>query len=671
MSREKTSYKIDKEIVTFAPFPTFALNQQGKVTIWNDLCTTNFGYSDNDFKKDSVHNGLLSSLPEEQWNRILLRKDQLRFEEVQLLTKDDRFINTTLITTPCVLDDAPSILVTCILDQIITRVDDSVQELNDLKNGLLSTFMVVNLDAEGFITHGNQAFLKTSHWTPKRIIGKTFWQLFPETVESTEIIENIWQTINSGEIWDGEVEKITKDGLPYWVHLTAIPTYSNVEENYRYILIEKDITNEKKLKLQLEKIAYIDTETGLMNVHRLENIVTEMTNEGRHFLFVYLSIDKFYTLRELHSNQLENNLIVEFTKRMKIYFQDSLMARINENDFVVITPLGEWFIQGFLTYLKQNPIYVGNMAVPVSISGGITHSPQDQSNFAQLMKASLATIANVREAGGDSILSLSSETHKALNRRSVIEKRLLLALDQKNLKVLYQPQVDLATGNIIAVEALVRWEDEEIGVVSPDELIPIAEESGLINNIGSFMIEEACKQAAIWQKEGLNLKVSINLSVREFRDKNMAKSILNTLEKTGCPANLIQIEITEKFALEAEAETSIIKQMRKLENAGIVFVLDDFGTGYASFRYMQLLPISILKIDQAFIGSLLQSEKTQRLIHGMVQFGKSMNLTVLAEGVETIEQRELLEHYGCDAIQGFLISKPVSEIEVSNIVATV
>lgn len=671
MSRENTSYKISKEIVTFAPFPTFVLNTQGIVTVSNDLCTKYFGYSNNEFAKDYLNNSLLSSLPEESWNRILLGKEQLRFEQVQLVTSDDTFMMATLITTPCELENESSILVTCLLDEMMTRADDTSQELIDLKNGLHSTFMVVNLDAEGFITHGNQAFLKTSHWTPKRIIGKTFWQLFPETAESAEIVETIWQTINSGEIWEGEVEKITKDGLLYWVHLTAIPTYSHIEQNYRYILIEKDITNEKKLTLQLEKIAYIDTETGLMNVHRLENIVTDMIEEGRHFLFVYLSIDKFYTLRELHSNQLDHNLIVEFTKRMKIYFQDSLMARINENDFVVITPLGEWFIQGFLTYLKQNPIYIGNMAVPISISGGITHSPQDQSNFAQLMKASLATIANVREAGGDSILSLSSETHKALNRRSVIEKRLLLALDQKNLKVLYQPQVDLQTGDIIAVEALVRWEDEEVGVVSPDELIPIAEESGLINNIGSFVIEEACKQAAKWKNEGLNLKVSINLSVREFRDKNMAKSILNTLEKTGCPANLIQIEITEKFALEAEAETSIINQMRKLENAGIVFVLDDFGTGYASFRYMQLLPISILKIDQAFIGSLLQSEKTQRLINGMVQFGKSMNLIVLAEGVETIEQRNLLEQYGCDAIQGFLISKPITELEVSNLVATV
>lgn len=668
MTHDNVNIFIDEKLLAIAPFPSFALNRQGKVIIWNDLSKRYFGYSIEDFINKQIQESLLTSLSEEAFLKIISGNKSLRFEQVQLLTKADTSIDATLVASPVFIKGEPSILITCLLDAVFARMDDSNQTLTDLKNGLFSSFMTVTVDAEGLIINCNQPFLTKSHWTPKRVLGKTFWQLFPEKEGSFNVTDAIWKTINSGQIWQGDVEKITKDGLPYWVFLTAIPTFSPTNQNYQYILIEKDITNEKNMQQQLEKIAYVDTETGLINSHRLENIVNEMINEDRHFSFVYISIDKFYTLKELHNSKIENNLIIEFTKRMKIYFQDSLMARINENDFVIITPLGEWFIQGFLTYLKQNPIFNGVEAMPISISGGITRSPQDQSSFSHLMKASLATIRNVREAGGDNIASLSNATHQAINRKSIVEKRLLLALDQQNLKVLYQPQVDIHTGKITAVEALVRWEDEEIGVVSPDELIPIAEETGLINNIGSFMIEEACKQAAKWNKDGLDLKVSINLSVREFRDKNMAKSILNILERTHCPANLIQIEITEKFALEAEAETSIIQQMRKLENDGIVFILDDFGTGYASFRYMQLLPIRILKIDQMFIHSLTQSEKTQRLIDGMVQFGKSMNLTVLAEGVETQDQRQLLKDFGCDAIQGYLISKPVTEDAISQLV---
>src|SRR5690606_4235562 len=186
------------------------------------------------------------------------------------------------------------------------------------------------------------------------------------------------------------------------------------------------------------------------NVHRLEQIIGEMIEEERHFSFVYLSIDKFYTIKDLHDGVAEKSLILEFTKRMKMYFQDSTMARINESEFVVITPLPEWFTQGFLNYLQQNPIYNGNVAVPLSLSGGITRFPEDQMTFSQLMKASLATIASVRSAGGDSIVSLSKSSHAALNRRSIVEKRLLLALDQKNLHVLYQPQLDLGSGKITA-----------------------------------------------------------------------------------------------------------------------------------------------------------------------------------------------------------------------------
>lgn len=669
MTLVKTNDRIDEQLILNSPFPSFLMDTRNQVIFWNELCEDVFRYSFSEFANNNqIKTTLLSTLSEESWELIAKRQDTYQFENLQLLSKDEKLLDSTIVVLPSNYNDKPCTLVICLLNDQMKKMNTTMQELIDLKNGLTSTFMLVTIDHEGFIINCNQKFLKTSHWTPKRVIGKTFWQLFPETEESKEVTGQIWKTINSGNVWHGEVEKVSKDGQSYWVHLTAIPTYSATEHRFQYTLIEHDITEEKLLKDGLEKIAYVDPETGLMNTYRLEQVVNDKIDDRLSFAFVYLSIDKFYTLKEIHNVQIESSFITEFVKRMKIYFQDSTMARINSNEFVILTPLSEWFIQGFLHYLKQNPIYLGNVAVPISLSGSITHSPKDQSNFTELMKASLKTIQTVREAGGNSISSLSSASHKALHRKSLIEKRLLLALDQKNLEVLYQPQYDLSRGKIIGVEALVRWEDEEIGVVSPDELIPIAEETGLINDIGSFVIEKACYQAVEWFKKGLDLKVSINLSVREFRDKNMAKTILNTLSKTGCPAHLIQIEITEKFALEAEAEANIIKQMKILENEGIIFVLDDFGTGYASFRYMQLLPIEILKIDQTFIHSLLMSEKNQKLVNGIVQFGKSMGITVLAEGVETEEQLQQLKQFGCNYIQGFLISKPVNEREIESMV---
>lgn len=661
------SFTIDEHYLNSLPFPAIIINQDGQATVWGKSAEHLIGLLANDIKGNttpSIHENLLRQLPVETLQSILQNEDSTYLEKIQVHTTSNAEITTALLAKPFTDEGERFILLIFMLPELMTQAISQCNTFVNLKQGLDATFMTVTLDHDGFILECNNEFLKTSQWTPKRVIGKTFWQLFPDNEVSEKITHTIWRNLNNGHTWQGEVEKITKTGQSYWVLLTAIPLVNLETNEQQFILIEKDVTKSKTIQHQLEKIAYIDTETGLMNAHRLEKVITNMIDDERHFSFVYLSIDKFYTLKELHDQQIDQSLIVEFTNRIKMYFQDSTMARINENDFVVITPLSEWFIQGFLSYLQQHPIYSGNIAVPISISGGITRYPEDQSTFSQLMKASIATISTVREAGGDKIVSLSTATHKALNRKALIEKRLLQALDQKNLKVLYQPQIDVYSGKVTAVEALVRWEDEVIGVVTPDELIPIAEETGLINNIGSFMLEKACEQALLWKKAGYDLKVSINSSVREFRDKNMAKSILEMITKTGCPANLLQIEITEKFALEAEAATSIAQQMRKLENEGISFVLDDFGTGYGSFRYMQILPINTLKIDQAFTNSLLKSEKSQKLMNGMVQLGKSMELKVVAEGVETAEQADLLITYGCDAIQGYYISKPVTPEEV-------
>ncbi|KYG90090.1 diguanylate cyclase [[Bacillus] sp. KCTC 13219] len=653
---------INKELLDQTQFPSFIIDKRGYLLQWTAACENLLGYATQDFSSGSAifTEQLFSMAPPHIYETILKSKEAIKLEPLQLLTKTEQLIEAALMASPCQFEEQQGILITCIPMKNIRTFHHDGDMLVHLKNSIMSYFMVVTVDYEGLITQCNDLFLKTSHWTPKRVIGKSFWQLFPKSSTGMQAAEEIWETLQKGNMWKGEVEKITKDGMLYWTDLLAIP----IAGNRSFLLIEKDITRDKTIQLQLEKIAYIDTETGFMNVHRLEQLIDEMIQEDRRFSFVYISIDKFYTLKGLSEFNATQTLAADFAKRIKMYFQDSTAARINASDFVVITPLPEWFIQGFLAYLQQNPIYNDNIAVPLSISGSITRFPEDQLSFAQMMKASTRTITNVRKAGGNSIMSLSKEAHKALSRQALIEKRLLLALDQKNLNVLYQPQLDMQTGAIVAAEALVRWMDEEIGVVTPDELIPIAEETGLIHSIGSFVLEQACEQALAWQKQGVPLKVSINVSIREFRDKNMARSILETLERTKCPAHLIQIEITEKFALEAESETAIMKQMRKLEQEGIAFVLDDFGTGYASFRYMQLLPLKTIKIDATFIRAMTQSEKTEHLVRGIIQLAKSMQLTILAEGVETAEQFKILKSSGCDLVQGFYVCKPTTADDV-------
>ncbi|MEK3935993.1 EAL domain-containing protein [Sporosarcina sp. FSL W7-1349] len=533
-------------------------------------------------------------------------------------------------------------------------------ELPDLLHNLEQFYMVIRTDAEGVIFYTNKKFLDISKWTPKRILGKTIWQMFPETDEGVEQAHLIWDTVNKGKTWSGATEKMGRTGESYHVNLIAIPFMNDEGELNSVTFLELDITQDVNIRNQLQQIAFIDFETGLMSRHKLEATVNEMIQEDKHFSFVHITIDHYYTLKDLHSHDSERVLIKSFSNRLKRFFQDNPIARIGISEFAVLTPFGDWYIQGFLGFLEQNPIYIDNNALPISVSGGIVRFPEDQQTYNHLIQAALTATKDVIEHGGGKIVSLTSESHRGLNRRATIDRKMLTALNEQSLQVVYQPQWDVASGQINMYEALVRWEDDELGIVMPEELISVAEENGLIHEIGAFVLRNAAQLAAEWAKSKQDIKISVNSSVREFSNARMPEKVHSILEATGCPSNRIQLEITERFAFQAEEEQSLVGQMNDLKEKGIDFALDDFGTGYGSFRFLQNLPISKIKIDKEFIGSLLTHNKTQQLVEGMIRLGKSLGLYVVAEGVETEEQMDLLISMGIDAIQGYHIGVPVT-----------
>ena len=653
-------------IFSHLPYPTFLTNKEGEIVWWSREAEKHFGYTFNDAKSehpplfDNSLQGHFSSILENQLHNV----EPIRYDSVLLNHSNGEQSMASVLAKSFTFEHDRYVLFVIETGYISNSEATSFLELQLLKKNLSESFMILYLDKEGLITHANSHFLKRSNWTPKRILGKSFWQLFPNTPESTIVADNIMKALTRGERFHGAVEKITKDGTNYWVNLLAIPITDKKNNTLYYLLLEEEITEKKLFQSRLEQIAYVDMETGLMSRHRLEGVVQEYIAEKRNFSFVFITIDQFYTLKEIFNDQTEAELLIEFTKRLKVYFEETTIARVGRDEFALLTPLSDWYIQGFTNYLKQHPIYLNNKIVPITISGAITKYPEDQQSYIHLIKASNATIQKVKQGGGGSIVSLSQSDQNRLSRTIQIEKRLLEALNHQDLHVMYLPQKDVQTGKITSVEALVRWEDEILGVISPEELIPIAEETGLINEIGNFMLEKCCEQASVWQSKGFPIKVSFNSSIREFRDKNMVKTIRKMLQKYNCSSDTLIIEITEKFALEAEAEKSIIQQMQTLQTDGVSFVLDDFGTGYASLRYLQLLPISQLKVDKSFINSLLQQEKLQSLVKGLIQFGHSLNIGVVAEGVETEEQYTVLKQMGCDSIQGYYVSKPVSANEI-------
>lgn len=648
------------------PTPSFMTDNKGKIVWCSQEAVKQLGYSINDLQDMDVPfftdytQGHITA----NWETILQTEDPFEISPVVLYSKDRIAIKTSIVAKSFSWQDTRYVLFQIKTDTKDLMEASSFHELQLIKKGLSNSYMIVYIDPEGLIMHANDKFLKKSAWTPKRIVGKSFWQLLPDTPEHMAIGNQIITRLRDGKVFQGSVEKITKDGTTFWVNLLAIPVHNTQNNTPYFLLLEDEITEKKLMQTKLEQIAYVDTETGLLSRHRLEEVVNEYINEKKSFSFVFIGIDQFYTLKEIFNDQTETKMLNEFTKRLKIYFEDSIIARSGRDDFAIVTPLSDWYIQGFANYLKQNPIYLDSKIIPITVSGAITRYPEDQQSYLHLLKATTNTIQKVKLEGGSMIATLSKSDHSKLSRKVQIEKRLLEALNHRDLHVMFLPQQDVKTGAITSVEALVRWEDSVLGTVSPEELIPIAEETGLINEIGQFMLEKSCEQAAIWAQKGMPIKVSFNSSIREFRDKNMVKTIRKVLEKYKCSPELIQIEFTEKFALEAEAEKAIVQQIQKLQQDGIVFVLDDFGTGYASLRYLQMLPIGKLKIDKSFINSITKHEKLEKLVQGLVQFGQSLDLQVVAEGVESAEQFALLKRVGCDAVQGYYISPPISAEEV-------
>ncbi|MGE7977261.1 EAL domain-containing protein [Psychrobacillus sp. NPDC093200] len=661
---------LSEAVLNHIPYPTFLTDQDGLIVWWSDEAEKHFGYTSEEVKgvRLPFFNDYTLGHLSAKWEKIMTKEEPIRINPVTLYTKDQQLLKTTLIAKSLSINNATYALFQLDSDRINDTDQTASFELDLLKKALSQSFMVLYLDKEGLIMHANDLFLKKSNWTPKRIIGKSFWQLFPNTPEHIAVADEVMNCIQRGNTYQGTVEKMTKDGTNYWVELLAIPITDIENNTLYYLLLEEEVTEKKLLQSRLEEIAYVDAETGLMSRHRLEEVVNEHIEERKNFSFVFISINHFYTLKEILDVETESLLMVELTKRLKIYFEDSIIARAGRDDFAIITPLSDWYIEGFIHFLKQNPIYLENKAIPITVSGAITKFPEDQQTYLHLLKATNTTLQKVKLEGGGIISSLSQSDHHKLTRTLQIEKRLIEALNHNDFHVMYLPQRNVATGKVTSVEALVRWKDEVLGVIHPDELIPIAEETGLINDIGTFMLEKACQQAAIWQQKGLGIKVSYNSSIREFRDKNMVKTVRSVLKKYNCPSDLIQIEFTEKFALEAEAEKKIIQQMQTLNQEGITFALDDFGTGYASLRYLQLLPIGKLKIDKSFVSSIMQQKKLQQLIQGLIHFGQSLDVIVVAEGVETKDQFNLLSEMGCDAVQGYFISEPITAEEVERLI---
>jgi len=434
----------------------------------------------------------------------------------------------------------------------------------------------------------------------------------------------------------------------------------------------------EELARQLHQLSHTDALTGLHNIHmfndRVEKAIVHAPRAGHTVAVLLIDLDRFKIINDTLGHRTGDVLLTLVAERLRttVYGSDSV-ARLSGDEFLVLLPrlgciddakvVAEKIFEKF-----REPFTVGDQDLYVRISMGVSIHPMDGSTAEELVKNADIAMYRAKQLGGGGVQFYSDAMNARTPERIALETSLNRAIERGELVVHYQPLVDLVTGQIDGAEALVRWQHPLRGLVPPADFIPLAEESGLIVPIGSWMLRQACRQASVWQKcMERPLRVAVNLSARQFRDANLLREIDDILEETSLPPELLELEITETIAME-DVQASR-KTLSELKARGVRITMDDFGTGYSSLAYLKRFPIDSLKIDRSFIEDLGKSPGDEAITVASITVGRGLNLRVIAEGVETRQQLDLLRKHHCDAMQGFLVSRPVPAAEFEVLIA--
>ena len=438
----------------------------------------------------------------------------------------------------------------------------------------------------------------------------------------------------------------------------------------------------QKLKLaesKFNQLIYQDSTTNLPNrLYLLEyfqqmldklsllSITDQNWQQNGMIPIIYLRIDRFGRINDILGYEGGDSLLKAVAERLRKNLpSEYIITHINGNQFAILSPpiLDQQEINTVIKKLQQqisDPFILTNREVLITFSAGISLYPQDGRDIIQhLLREAKQAMNQVKQQGGNDYSFYIPASEHQLSERIDLEVALRYALEREEFELYYQPQVSLKTGNIIGAEALLRWKHPQKGMISPIKFIPIAEEIGLIEPIGEWVLSQACQHSKAWRSQGLgNLRVAVNLSGRQFQTPNLCQKLMEILLSTDCEPDYLELELTES-SLIRDPELSI-QQLQALKALGVTIAIDDFGTGYSSLNYLQKFPFDVLKIDQSFVRNLHTNKINVAITESLIYMAHLLNLKVIAEGIETQEELNILQGFQCDEIQGYLFSRPLN-----------
>ena len=444
------------------------------------------------------------------------------------------------------------------------------------------------------------------------------------------------------------------------------------------MVIFEDVTERERAEERARFLATHDDLTGLPNRGTFGKAVNDAIKAGRRydqlFAVLFIDLDRFKNINDTLGHAAGDVLLIETAKRLKECIRDSdVIARIGGDEFVVL--LREISDQSKVAIVARKILsaVVKSLTIQgqecwISASIGISMFPADAQNDESLIKNADAAMYLAKEEGRNCFRFHFQEITSQSIERLQLEASLRRALERSELLLHYQPKQDLVRGGISGVEALLRWQHPDLSLLPPSRFIPLAEETGLIVPIGKWVIETACAQNVAWQRQGLPaLRIAVNLSPRQFADPSLLSDIEDALKKSGMAPELLELEITESTVMQnIERAMRLLKAIKGL---GVMLAIDDFGTGYSSMSLLKKFPIDVLKIDRSFVREITSNSEDKAIADAIIALGRALNLTIVAEGVETAAQKALLRAHNCDQVQGYLISKPVPADEFAAFLA--
>jgi diguanylate cyclase (GGDEF)-like protein/PAS domain S-box-containing protein len=562
--------------------------------------------------------------------------------------------------------------------------DISAQEKADRELRLLaqvfsaSAEAICILDTERRVISINPAFTHITGYAAEDIVGQTPDLLHSERYEP-DFYPKVWVEMRRSGTWQGEIWYRHKTGREFAAWITLSQVVQKGGQPTHFVSAFTDITERKRSEERIRYMASHDTLTGLPNRISLDLLLTQSIAQarrgGKQVAVLFLDLDRFKTVNDSLGHHVGDMLLQAVAQRLRHSLRQSdAVARQGGDEFIIVIPDVHSVEHEVLAVARHvldavaKPYRVNDMELTITPSIGISLYPDDGTDIPTLIKHADAAMYAAKEAGRGSIRFFSRDMAERARERLSLENHLRGALARSELVLYYQPQIDMQSGRVVAVEALLRWFHPDLGLVSPGIFIPVAEESGLIVPIGRWVIREACRQNRIWQEQGLpQVPMAVNLSALQFEQQRLDEIVSSALADSGLDACWLELELTEGILIRDVEGAQ--RMLETLKNMGVRLAVDDFGTGYSSLSYLKRFPLDKLKIDRSFVMDLAVDQNDAAITAAIIGLGHHLGLRVVAEGVETQEQLAMLRAWGCDGIQGDLILPAAPPEDVRSLMA--